>query len=313
MIWSMAVIDFVEDIWKLFQTSIAYDIKDAIMDNIMFVFDSFQSEVNIISTIVGQTPQEYNSTVFGFIKTVQENAVLPIALIILSLVMCHELITMIIDKNNMADCSVADMLKWIFKTTFAIVLLDNSFDFVCAIFELAQHVVNGATSVISTDVTVNFRTAIAEISIYATELTGDTNLGGDGNAKWLTLFQLYLLTGVLRFAMLIVTSLIHLIVILRMFEIYMMISLCPIPFSTLGNREFGQMGQHYIKSMFALAFQSFFMILSIGIFGALLSDMSVTSTGDVLQGLALATGYCLLLVVSFAKTGSYANRVFGVG
>lgn len=298
----------ISEMWKTFQELIVLDIVNGISDNVVKIFTSFQSELGEISTLLGQTPQEFNSNIFSLIENVSKTAVLPVAVIILSLVMSHELISMIIDKNNMADFPVSDFLKWIFKTTIAILFLDKSFDFTCAIFELAQEVVNNTTE-IAKEVTLNFNEVIGS---FLTDVNGIGAVGAEGKANWLLLFMIYLLTGVLRIGMLALTVVIHLMVVRRMFEVYMMISMCPIPFATLGNREFGQIGQNYIKSMFALAFQSFFYILSIGIFGVLLQGVAFDNSGDILQGLSLAIGYCGLLCLTFAKIGSYSNRVFGV-
>lgn len=263
------------------------------------MFTYFEEQVTMLSSLVSQTPMEYNTTIFNFIETVQEKAVLPIAIVIMTLVMCHELITMVIDKNNMADFPVSDFLKWIFKTAIAILFLDKSFEFVCAVFELARAVVMQSGGVLSATMDWGFGDVVAD---SVASLTDEENV--------FTLIFIFLGVWLLRFVMIIAGLIINFVVVLRMIEIYMMISLAPIPFATLGNREFGQIGQNYIKSIFALAFQSFFMFLALAMFGVLLSEFTIPD-GDVILQLTTATGYAILLCFTFGKVGSYSNRVFG--
>lgn len=286
--------------WDDFCEFIAILIRAPLIMSIENLFSDFSSQITELGALVSLTPAEYlDGSLFKMVETVQ-GAVLPIAVIILTLVMCYELISMIIDKNNMADFPVSDFLKWIFKTSIAIMFLDKSFDFVCAVFELAQHVVQGASSLVGEDLDFSF----TEIVVNATE-----NALNEKNWFWLV-FD-FLLVWLLRVVMIFAGLIINFTVALRMIEIHMMISLAPIPFATLGNKEFSQIGQSYIKSIFALAFQSFFMFLAIAFYGAILKGMVVTG-GDVHLQICTAVGYSLFFCFTFSKVGSYSNRVFGV-
>lgn len=272
-------------------------LSDAIIVHLFTMYDDINSEIGILATHVSLTPQEYDPTIFSFIKNISDNAVMPVAIIIMTLIMCYELITMIIEKNNMHDVGTSDLLKWVFKTFFSIVILTNTFDFVCATFELAQYVVNQSKSVFATDVMIDISSVITEL--MATLENED--LG--------TLFSLFVTTFLLRLGTYATVVVIICVMYFRMFEVYMMISIAPIPFATFGNREWGQIGQNYVKAIFALAFQSFFMMLAIGIFGVFMNN--IVYSGDLITSVWKSLGYCLVLCATFGKVGGYANRVFG--
>lgn len=260
------------------------------------LFDNFNNNVNAISTLVSQTPQEYNGSIFSFVQTVSENAIMPCAVIVLAIVMSYELIMMIIDKNNMNEVAIADLYKWCFKTTCAILLVECSFDIVNAIFEMARDVV-----------------MLANVSI-GSELTTGTDITNEmiaelDNMELVDVMGTFFLSLILWIVVWILTLKIHFSVIMRMFEVYMMISFAPIPFATLGNREWGQVGQNYIKAIFGLAFQSLFYMLSLYIYGILLNE--VTFDGDLYLSMCMVTGYAGLLCFTIDKVGSYSNRVFG--
>lgn len=272
-------------------------LSDAITVHLFTMYDDLNSEIGILSTMVSLTPAQYDSTIFSFVKKISDTAVMPVAIIIMTLIMCYELITMIIEKNNMHDVGTSDLLKWVFKTFFSIVILTNTFDFVCATFELAQYVVTQAKSVFSTDVYVDIGTVVGDlISTLENEDLGN-------------LFSLFVTTFLLRLGTYITVIIITCVMYFRMFEVYMMISLAPIPFSTFGNREWGQIGQNYVKAIFALAFQSFFMMLAIGIFGVYMNNIAYS--GDLVTSVWKSLGYCFVFCAVFGKVGGYANRVFG--
>ncbi len=296
VIFSMNIIT---DSWDFICEVFADLIRAPIVWSVENLFTGFVEQLNTLGALVSLTPKDYlGGYMFDMVEKIQEKAVLPVAVIILTLVMCYELISMIIDKNNMADFPISDFLKWIFKSVIAILFLDKSFIFVCAIFELAQDVVTNSASVLATTIDDPFN-----------PITESVKKAIDEEKNWFALIGTFLLTWILRIVMIGAGVVINAIVALRMIEIHMMISLAPIPFATLGNREFGQIGQNYIKSIFALAFQSFFMFMSIALFGGILNGMLVG--GDLTLQLVTAVGYCIIFCLTFGKVGSYSNRVFG--
>ena len=221
-----------------------------IISNLSGLFDSINTRVADVASTVGKTPQAWNRSIFNMISNLSENVVVPIAGIILTFVMCLELIQLLIDRNNMHDFETFIFFKWIIKTFAAVTIVTNTWNIVMGVFDLAQHVVNEAAGVIIGD------TALDVASLM-------TNMEAELNAMDIgPLFGLWFqssLMGIIAWAL---SICIFIIVYGRMIEIYMVTSIAPIPMATMANREWGQMGQNYLRSLFALAFQAFLIIVS---------------------------------------------------
>jgi len=274
-------------------------IKEALIggitSNFQGMFDEVNTKVVDIASQVGQTPEDFNSGVFSMIKDLSETVIIPIAGIILTFVLCYELIQMIIEKNNMHDFDTFIIFKWIFKTFCAVYILTHTFDLVMGIFELAQHVVNQSSGIISGNLDVGVAMDSLQTQLEAME--------------WYELLGLYLESAILSFAMKAISICIFIVVIGRMLEIYMTVSIAPIPFSTMVNREWGHMGQNYLKGLFALAFQGFLIMVCVAIYAALLE--SITFAGNVHTAIWSCAGYTVLLCFTLFKTGSLSKSLFG--
>jgi len=273
-------------------------LKDVLIDGITANFQGMFNEVNTqigeIATTVGQTPEGWNSGVFSLIKTLSDTVIIPVAGMILTFVLCYELIHTIIDKNNMHDIDTFIFFKWIFKTFIAVFILTNTFDIVMAVFSLAQNAINGSAGVIAGSLDV----PLAMGNLAATLQAMD----------WGELLLLYMESAVLSLAMKAISICIFIIVYGRMIEIYLTVSVAPIPFSTMINHEWGQMGNNYLKNLFALAFQGFLIMVCVGIYAVLLQSVAMTS--DVHSALWLCAGYTVLLCFILFKTGSLAKSIF---
>ncbi|MGL6200443.1 MAG: VirB6/TrbL-like conjugal transfer protein, CD1112 family [Lachnospiraceae bacterium] len=266
-----------------------------ITSNFQGMFDEINSKVGEIAGQVGQTPEGFNSGVFSMIKTLSETVILPIAGIVLTFVLCYELIQMIIDKNNMHDFDTFQIYKWIFKTFCAVYILTHTFDIVVGIFEVAQYVVNQSSSVISGSMDVTLAMDELQTTLEAMEL-------GE-------LIGLYLESAILSLAMKAITICIFIVIYGRMMEIYISTSLAPIPFATMVNREWGHTGNNYLKSMCALAFQGFLIMVCVAIYAALLQG--ITASGDIHTAIWTCAGYTVLLCFTLFKTGSLSKSIFG--
>jgi len=215
---------------------------DAIMASFTDMFDQVNTQVADIAEQVGTTPEGWNSGVFAMIRSLSESVVVPIAGMILTFVLCYELINMIIEKNNLQDFDTFNIYKWIFKTFVAVFILTNTFNIVMAVFELSQSVVNQSAELISGSL------ALGDGGMM------DSIQASLENMEIGELIGLFFETQVVKLCMLIMSILIMIIVWGRMIEIYLTISIAPIPFATMVNREWGSIGNNYIKSLFALAF-----------------------------------------------------------
>lgn len=267
---------------------------DAIMGQFTGIFQSVNAQVNDVAAQVGQTPQGWNAGVFNMIKTLSETVVIPIAGIILTFVLVYELIQMIMEKNNMHEFDTFNIYKWIFKTFVATYLLTNCFTIVMAVFDVAQNVVAQSAGIISGS--LNVSAALADL---------ESQLNSMG--VW-ELIGLWLEANIINLCMWVLSIVIFVIVYGRMIEIYLTVSLAPIPFSTMANREWGAMGQNYLRSLFALAFQGFLILVCVAIYAVLVS--AIPSSGDIHGAIWGTAGYTVLLAFALFKTGSLSKSIF---
>jgi len=270
---------------------------EAIIGSFSGMFDTVNQQVGDIAAQVGQTPQGWNSGVYSMIQTLSETVIIPIAGMILTFVLCYELINMIIDKNNMHDIDTWMFFKWIFKTVIAVYILTHTFDIVMAVFGVAQHVVNGSAGLISGSLDVGAGMAISSLQ---TQL--------DAMSMW-ELLGLWMETGVISLCIKAMSICIFIIIYGRMIEIYLTVSVAPIPFSTMVNREWGSMGNNYIKSLFALGFQGFLIMVCVAIYSVLLQ--SISAAASIHAAIWSTAGYTVLLCFTLFKTGSLAKSIFG--
>lgn len=264
-----------------------------IMDNLSGLFDSVNDQVGDIASQVGTTPADFLPGVFSLIRSVSESVIVPVAGIILTFIVCSELIQLIIDHNNLANFETWIFFKWIFKTFVAVTLITNTFNIVMAVFDVSQYVISGAGGIISgsTQVSDSMLTAL-EAEIQNMEL-----------GSLLGLFAQSLIIGL---TMKIIGILIFVIVYGRMVEIYLMTSLAPIPFATFANREQSQIGQNYLRSLFALGFQGFLIMVCVAIYAVLIQGVAADDPIGAIWGII---GYTVLLCFTLFKTGSLAKSV----
>ena len=267
----------------------------AIMGNLSGMFESVNNQVGEIATSVGMTPANFSPGVFAMVRNISESVIIPIAGLILTFIACYELIQMIIDHNNLANFETWTFFKWVFKTFVAVMLITNTFNIIMAVFDVTQHVVNASAGIIAGD------TAIDASTLETLEETlMEMDLG--------PLLGLFLQSFIVQVTMSALAIVIFVIVYGRMIEIYLMVSLAPIPFSTFGNREQSSIGQNYLRSLFAIGFQGFLIMICVGIYAVLVQ--SVAFSDDIIASIWGVMGYTVLLCFTLFKTGSLANGVF---
>ncbi|MVB13082.1 hypothetical protein CAFE_38370 [Caprobacter fermentans] len=267
-----------------------------IMSNLSGMFDHVNQKVGEISTQVGTTPQVWNSGVFSMVQNLSETVIVPIAGAILAFVMTLELIQLITDKNNLHDVDTWMFFKWIFKTACAILIVTNTWNIVMGVFDVAQSVVNNAAGVIISDASIDISSVVTDMEARLMEM----DLG--------PLFGLWFQSLFVGITMWALTICIFIIVYGRMVEIYLVTSVAPIPMATMLNREWGQMGQNYLRSLFALGFQAFLIIICVGIYAVLVQNIALES--DISAAIWTCMGYTVLLCFTLFKTGSLAKSVF---
>lgn len=270
---------------------------DGIISNLSGLFDTVNTKVGEIAADVGATPQGWNSGIFNMIRSLSESVVIPIAGAILAFVMTYELIQMVTEKNNMHDIDTFMFFKWVFKTFAAVLIVTNTWNIVMGIFDMTQQVVNSSAGVIIGNTSVDINSLVGDLQTSLEAMS----LGG--------LIGLWFQSLFVGLTMNILSICIMLVVYGRMIEIYLVTSLGPIPLATMANGEWRSMGQNYLKSLFALGFQAFLIMVVVGIYAVLIQTIS--ATGDISGAIWMAMGYTVLLCFCLFKTGSIAKSVFG--
>ena len=270
-------------------------IISGIMGNLSGMFDSVNQQVGQIEGDVGTTPANFSPAVFSMIRNISESVILPIAGMVLTFIACYELIQMLIEHNNLANFETWTFSKWVFKTFLAVTLISNTFNITMAVFDVAQQVISRSGGLISGS------TSVSDATLTAMQATLEgMDLG--------PLLGLYLQTFVVQVTMLALSAIIFVIVYGRMVEIYLMVSLAPIPFATFGNHEQSHTGQNYLRSLFALGFQGFLIMICVGIYAVLIQNLSFSD--NIISSIWGVMGYTVLLAFTLFKTGSLAKSVF---
>ncbi len=257
-----------------------------IRSNLATMFTGVNQKTGEIAAQVGQTPQGWNGNIFSLIRNLSDSVIMPIAGMIITFVLCYELITMLTEKNNMHEIDTWMFFKYFFKMWVAVYLVSNTFNITMAVFDVGQHVVSAAGSSINGQTAVNVDSmGIGELAVLALE------------------------TMLVSLGMKIMSVIITVILFVRMIEIYLYTSVAPIPFATLSNREWGQVGNNYFRGLFALGFQGFFMMICVGIYAVLVSSIQISS--DMHSALFEAAAYTVVLCFGLTKTSNLSKAIFG--
>ena len=269
---------------------------DGIISNLTGMFDTLNTKVGEIAGEVGMTPAAWNSSIFNMIRNLSETVIVPIAGIILTFVMCYELIQLIIEKNNLHDFDTWIFFKWIFKTFCAVLIVTNTWNIVMGVFDAAQSVVARASGVITADTSIDISSVIPDMETRLAEMELGPLLG---------LWMQSAFVGITMWAL---TICIFIVIYGRMIEIYLVTSVAPIPMATMMGREWGGMGQNYLRSLFALGFQAFLIIVCVAIYAVLVENIALED--DIIAAIWTCVGYTVLLCFTLFKTGSLSKQVF---
>ena len=268
-----------------------------ILNNLSGMFDSVNDQVGNIAVQVGKSPSVWNSSIYGMIRTLSDNVMVPIAGVILAFVMTLELIQMVADKNNMhGDVDTWMFFKWVFKTAAAVLIVTNTWNIVMGVFDVGQSVVNSAAGLISSDTAIDISTIVTDLESRLMEMDLGPLFG-----LWFQSFFVGICTWALTICIFIITF-------GRMIEIYLVTSVAPIPMATMLSKEGGNMGQNYLRSLFALAFQAFLIIVCVAIYAVLVQNIAVGA--DISYAIWTCMGYTVLLCFTLFKTGSMAKSIF---
>ena len=283
-------------IWDSITDWLKEVLVSGIVSNLSGMFDSTNEQIGEIAGQVGLTPQAWNSGIFSMIQNLSNNVILPLAGAILAIVMTLELIQLITDRNNLNDVDTWMFFKWVFKSAAAVLIVSNTWTIVMGIFDAAQSVVNGAAGVMIGNTSIDISSVVTDLESRFMEMAVGPLLG-----LW---FQ-SLFVGICTWA---ITICIFIVIYGRMIEVYLVTSVAPIPMATMANREWGQMGQNYLRTLFALGFQAFLIMVCVAIYSVLVQNISVST--DISTAIWTCMGYTVLLCFCLFKTSSLARSVF---
>lgn len=283
-------------IWQKFTEWLKELLVGGIMDNLTGLFDQVNAKISDAAGHIGSTPQTWNSGIYNMIRSLSDSVILPIAGVILAFVMTLELIQLITEKNNLHDLDTWIFFKWVFKTACAVLIVSNTWNIVMGVFEAAQSVIASASGVIVGNTSINLMDHLTDLESRLMEMNVWSLLG-----LWLQSF----VVGITMWAL---TICIFIIVYGRMIEIYLVTSIAPIPMATMVNREWGQMGQNYLRSLLALAFQGFLIIVCIAIYAVLVQNMLIDD--NISTAIWMCMGYTVLLCFTLFKTSSLSKSIF---
>lgn len=268
-----------------------------VLTNLETMFTDVNDKVGTIATEVGKSPSTWNSSIFTMIKTLSDNVMIPIAGMIISFVLVYELISMIIDKNNMHEFDTSVFIRFFMKACIAVMLLSKTFDIVLAVFDVGSHIVTEAGAVITGSTSLDVTSTLQ--SMFNSQLS-TMSIG--------ELVGLGMETMIVSLCMKIMSVLITVVLYGRMVEIYLYISVAPVPCATVSNREWGSIGTNYFKGLCALAFQGFFIMVCVGIYAVLVNSVSVA--GNLHSALWSVMAYTVILCFSLFKTGNLAKSIW---
>ena len=285
-----------DTIWESITDWLKEILVSGVIANLTGMFDSTNDQIGQIVGEVGLTPQAWNSGIFNMIQNLSNTVILPIAGAILAFVMTLELIQLITDKNNLNDVDTWMFFKWAFKSAAAVLIVTNTWTIVMGIFDAAQSVVLSAAGVIVGNTSIDISTIMTDMETRLMEMDVGPLFG-----LW---FQ-SLFVGICTWA---ITICIFIVIYGRMIEVYLVTSIAPIPMATMVNREWGQMGQNYLRSLLALGFQAFLIVVCVAIYSVLVQNIAVST--DISAAIWTCMGYTVLLCFCLFKTSSLAKSVF---
>lgn len=269
-------------------------LREGIISNVSGIFDSVNEHTASAGLELSKTPQGWNGNIFSMIQNISDTVILPIAGMILTFIMCYEIISLITDKNNMHEVETFMFFKIILKMGIGVYVLSHSMEFVMAFFDVAQNVISRAMGIVVVDGSLEFDNTLVE------------NL--DEIKNIVELVKIWAMSFLMQFAMKIIGIAVTIALYGRFIEIYLYISVAPIPLATFANREWGQIGNNYVRGLMALGFQGFFMLICIAVYSALVQGL--VTDPDIMNTLLESAAYTVLLVLALFKTSQISKSIF---
>lgn len=238
---------------------------------------------------LAMNPESYNAGMWSMLQSVIRSAVVPVAVLVLTYVMCIELIGWLNDRNNLNTSGdvVSTLIKYVIKLFIGILLVKNAHVITLEIFKIANRVIAEAIGTVNTNVAIEMLSGSRMSELKEAFMT--LNIGD--------LCGMIIITGIAYLITFIINAAAQIIVIGRVIQIYMYCSIGSIPYATLINKDLSGIGKNYLLNLAALAFQGFFMVVALAMYGFLISDIDFSGMTGGLVNMWEMTKYFMKLIV----------------
>lgn len=318
MSWNI-VQDAIDAIQNWFKGVLADGIVGSLKSTCDTLNNTFSvSNQSVFKSFLQDSPDEFTGTqtegatpIWTGIETIANNVIVPIAIFILMIVLVYELIQMVVSGNNFRDFDTSIFFKWSVKSVCGILLVSNVFYIVTNIFALGSSAVtNGLSALFPEDGTFLGSATLNTVALKSV-LTSKCDIGA--------LIILLILSFLISIITFIVLGAIIIVLASRMIEVFMYLSISPIPMATMMNRDWGEIGKNWLRNILALAFQGFFIVVALTIFKVLLQNVitemtNMTSSGatsaTITGSMALMLGFIVALIFTIFRSGNISKSVF---
>jgi len=241
---------------------------------------------------------EFNAGMFQTVVQIAQVVVTPIALSLLTLFLMFELIEILKRAAGSGGVTMEMIFPFLFKFAISYALVTQAVGLLTGIFNITLSMINNVT------MTVGSESAFLDLG-EARAYVSDAGFG-----EQLNMFIVVLLISVI---VMLGSIIINIKITMRMIEIYVFISLAPLPLSTLGSSEGSQMGKSFLKSFTATCIQGVIMLaylsMASGMFMTIGTWSNDTSHIGAMWGIA---GFMILLVFAIQASESTAKKIVGV-
>lgn len=276
-------------------------LKGSVSDLFAGMMDVMNNQISQSKDLVTQSPQSWNASAFSFIQSVSENAFIPVAAVVIGFVFCMEYVHMIQEENNMRNITKDKIVVTLLKLCACLLICGKSFDIVMGLFELSSYSANKvAASATVGSIPSDISSLFEEPAVY------------DFKCVFAMLGN-YLITFICWAFTYVISIMIFLRVQLWYLELLIYASACAVPFATFINKEWGQVGQNYLRKMLAVCFEGVFMLVTFGLYKYLI--VNVTSSGyisssDFMMAMFMSLGCGVVLFILLMKVGTISASIF---
>lgn len=277
---------------------------ESIMSQLEGMFDTTNEMIGDIAGLVGETPMDWNAGIFNMVVQIADNAILPVAGVILAGVLTYELVQILIERNNNTDFDIVVIYKWLFKAAICVTLLTSVFAIVGGIFEIAQAaILEAGVAIVAAD-----PLSAGSLDDVRAVLENET-LHSIGSLMAIAI-QMFMLPFIFHLMRIVI----WVVILGRFVEIYLAIAIAPIPFATFANREWASIGQNYVKTLAAYGLQGMLIMICVGIYAVLMGDFTAAladPTVGFMSAIWMALGYGVLLCFAILKVPGLAKSLLG--